>query len=241
MVGFEKIKETYESCPDFGNIYTVLRDSLIHEIDGFLLQDGYLFRSRLLYIPRTSLREFLVWELHAGGLAGHFGRNKTIEAVEHRFYWPSLKRDVARLVSQCRTCQLAKQRKQNTGLYTPLPVPNCPWQDVSMDFVLGLPKTARKHDSILVVVDRFSRLLTLCHVPKRRMHLELLQSTLMRLLGYGLPKIIVSDRDVKFTSYFWKTCGIKWELNFSFLRPFIYKLMAKLKWSIEVLVICYDV
>ena len=109
-------------------------------MDGFLLQDGYLFRSRLLCIPRTSLREFLVWELHAGGLAGHFRRNKTIEAVEHRFYWPSLKRDVARLVSQCRTCQLAKQRKQNTGLYTPLPVPNSPWQDVSMDFVLGLPK-----------------------------------------------------------------------------------------------------
>jgi len=48
VVGFEKIKETYESCPDFGNIYTILRDSLTHEIDGFLLQDGYLFRSRLL-------------------------------------------------------------------------------------------------------------------------------------------------------------------------------------------------
>ena len=57
VVGFEKIKETYESCPDFGNIYTVLRDSLTHEIDGFLLQDGYLFRSRLLCIPRTTLRE----------------------------------------------------------------------------------------------------------------------------------------------------------------------------------------
>ena len=92
------------------------------------------------------------------GLAGHFGRNKIIEAVEHRFYWPSLKRDVVRLVSQCRPRQLAKQRKQYSGLYTPLPVPNCPWQDVSMDFVLGLPKIARKHDSILVVVDRFSKM-----------------------------------------------------------------------------------
>ena len=108
MVGFEKIKDTYESCPDFENIYTVLRDSLTHEIDGFLLQDGYLFRSRLLCIPRTSLREFLLWELHARGLTGHFRRNKIIEAVEHHFYWSSLKRDVARLVSQCRTCQLAK-------------------------------------------------------------------------------------------------------------------------------------
>ena len=113
MVGFENIKDTYESCPNFENIYTVLRDSLTHEIDGFLLQDGYLFHSRLLCIPRISLREFLVRELHAGGLTGHFGRNKTIEAVEHHFYWPSLKRDVARLVSQgqYRTCQLTKQQK----------------------------------------------------------------------------------------------------------------------------------
>ena len=45
-VGFEKIKDTYEPCPDFENIYTVLRDSLTHEIDGFLLQDGY---SALVY------------------------------------------------------------------------------------------------------------------------------------------------------------------------------------------------
>ena len=45
MVGFKKIKDTYESCLDFGNIYTVLKDSLTHEVDGFLLQDGNLFRS----------------------------------------------------------------------------------------------------------------------------------------------------------------------------------------------------
>ena len=73
VVGSEKINDTYESCLDFENIYTVLRNSLTHEIDDFLLQDGYLFRSRLLCIPRISLREFLVWELHAGRLAGHFG------------------------------------------------------------------------------------------------------------------------------------------------------------------------
>ena len=94
------------------------------EIDDFLLQDGYLFRFRKLCIPRTSVREFLVRELHAGGLAGRFEHNKTIEAIEHHLYWPSLKGDVAKLVGRYHTCQLAKQRKQNTGLYMPLPVPN---------------------------------------------------------------------------------------------------------------------
>jgi len=60
VISFEKIKDTYESCLDFENILTVLRDSLTHEVDDFLLQDGYLFRSRKLCISRTSLREFIV-------------------------------------------------------------------------------------------------------------------------------------------------------------------------------------
>lgn len=84
----------------------------------------------------------MVWELHAGGLTDHFGHDKTVALVEDRFYWSSLKRDLGRIVSQCRTCQLGKSKKQNTGLYTPLSVPHTPWCDLSMDFVLGLPKTA---------------------------------------------------------------------------------------------------
>lgn len=80
----------------------------------------------------------------------HFGREKTIEEIERQFYWPSWKRDVGKIVAQCRICQSAKQRKQITGPYTPLPIPEKPWQDVSMDFVLGLLHTFRKHDSVIV-------------------------------------------------------------------------------------------
>jgi len=58
VVGFEKIKDTYESCPNFGEIFTVLRDDMTLEVDNFMLQDGYLFRSRKLCIPRSSLRFF---------------------------------------------------------------------------------------------------------------------------------------------------------------------------------------
>ena len=111
VVGFDKVKENYEECPDFGDILITLCKGPSRERSEYTLQDGYLFRETRLCIPRTSLRDFLVWELHAGGLAGHFGRNKTIELVEAQFFWPSLKRDVARIVAQCRTCAVAKQRK----------------------------------------------------------------------------------------------------------------------------------
>ena len=100
-----------ESCPDFCDIYAILIDGSIQEVDGYTLHDGYLFLGRKLWIPRISLIEFLVWELH-DGLAGHFGNEKTIEAVEYRFYWPGLKHDVAKHVRRCHTCQLAKQQNR---------------------------------------------------------------------------------------------------------------------------------
>ena len=140
VFGFEKLKAEYESCPDFQEIFTLLESRATGEKDGFLLQGGYMFRFRKLCIFRTSVREHLVWKLH-GQSRWSFWNQKTIEVVEHYFYWPSLKKDVAKFVSRCHTCQLAKQRKQNTSMYTSLSVLNCPWEDISMDFVLGLLKT----------------------------------------------------------------------------------------------------
>eukprot|EP00268_Persea_americana_P067965 TRINITY_DN9411_c0_g1_i1.p1 TRINITY_DN9411_c0_g1~~TRINITY_DN9411_c0_g1_i1.p1 ORF type:complete len:151 (+),score=14.57 TRINITY_DN9411_c0_g1_i1:3739-4191(+) len=131
---------------------------------------------------------------------------KTILLVEDCFYWLSLKRDVVRMIERGRTCQLAKQRKQNMRLYTPLLVPPAPWQDISMDFVLGLPKTNKQHDSILVVVDRFSKMAHFVPCSKTSDASHVAKIFMERIDSlHGVPKTIVFDRDVKFTSYFWKT------------------------------------
>ena len=61
--GFERIREEYESCPNFGEIYTLLRDGLARERDDFFLQDGYLFRATQLCIPQGSTRDFIILEL----------------------------------------------------------------------------------------------------------------------------------------------------------------------------------
>ena len=91
VVGFERLKEDYESCPDFRDPYLALSSDPSISLDDYTIREGFLFRAPKLCIPRTSVRDFLVWEIHAGGLARHFGHDKTIEEVESPFYWPTLK------------------------------------------------------------------------------------------------------------------------------------------------------
>ena len=86
VVSFEGLKDDYSSCPNFGIIFTDISVGQGKEHIDFLLCDGYLYKSVKLCIPHTSLLDILIWELHAGGLAGYFGRDKAIALVEDRFY-----------------------------------------------------------------------------------------------------------------------------------------------------------
>ncbi|CAA6654819.1 unnamed protein product [Spirodela intermedia] len=195
-----------------------LSDGPSRDHKDFLVVKGCLFFRSRLCIPCTSLRDFLTWECHAGGLSGHFSRDKTIAVVEHQFYWPTLKRDVGNIVAQCRVCALTKQVKKNAGLYTPLLVLTRPWEDVSMDFVLGLPCTTRRHDSIMVVVDRFSKMAHFVPCSKTSDTSKVTSLYFREIVRlHRLPKSIVSDRDVRFTSYFWRTLWslLGTELKFS--------------------------
>ena len=95
---------------------------------------------------------------HGGGLMGHFCAKKTEDVLATHFFWPKMRRDVERFVGRCTTCQKAKSHLNPHGLYMPLPVPSIPWADISIDFILGLPRTKRGRDSIFVVVDQFSKM-----------------------------------------------------------------------------------
>jgi hypothetical protein len=199
VIGFELLKDSLSIDPFFGPI---LEDVSTGAREGFVLHNGFLFEGTQLCIPEGSLLLKIIKERHD---KGHMGRDKTFQLVAEQFYWPSIRREVDKLVKSCRTCQVSKESSTNTGLYLPLPIPQQPWTNVSMDFVLGLPRTQKGNDSVFVVVDRFSKMVHFIACKKTVDAVNVVQlyfTEVYRL--HGLPLSIVFDCDTRFLSHFWR-------------------------------------
>ncbi|GJR78284.1 putative nucleotidyltransferase, ribonuclease H [Tanacetum coccineum] len=142
--------------------------------------------------------------------------------LKQHFWWSGMKRDVATFVSKCLTCQQVKiEHQRASGLLQPLEIPVWKWDEISMDFVTGLPRTQRKHDAIWVVVDRLTK--SAHFLPIRKDYpvsklAEMFQQEIVRL--HGTPSAIVSDRDPRFTSRFWKGLQKAWGTRLKFSTAF---------------------
>ncbi|RYA84928.1 hypothetical protein DD594_25470 [Enterobacter cloacae complex sp. 4DZ1-17B1] len=125
--------------------------------ESFTLQDGYFLDGTRLCVTH-SLCENLMYESHAPPYARHRGIQPTLRGGETYFYWPTMKADIQEYVSKCVVCQKTKyDRGKQPGLLQPLPIPNSPWESISMDFIFGLPKSIHGNMGIWTIVDRFSK------------------------------------------------------------------------------------
>jgi len=115
----------------------------------------FSLKEKKLCVPQGYLRQFLVKEAHEGGLMGHFWVAKTLDTLHGHFFWPNMRKSIHNFYDKCIARRKAKSKVQPHGLYTPLPIPYKPWVDISMDFILGLPKISKGMDSIFVIVDCF--------------------------------------------------------------------------------------
>ncbi|RVX00707.1 Transposon Tf2-12 polyprotein [Vitis vinifera] len=208
--------------------------ALAHEgkTKRFWVEDGLLYtKGRRLYVPKWgNIRRNLIKECHDTKWAGHPGQRRTRALLESAYYWPQIRDEVEAYVRTCLVCQQDKvEQRQPRGLLEPLPIAERPWDSVTMDFIIGLPKS-EDSGSIIVVVDRFSKYATFIAAPTDCTAEETARLFLKHVVKYwGLPKFIISDRDPRFTGKFWtelfKLMGS--ELHFS--TAFTHRQMDRLR------------
>ena len=146
-------------------------------------------------------------EAHKSRMSMHPGSTKMYQDLKKIFWWSGLKRDVAEYVAACLICQKAKVEHQKPGgQLQPLRIPQWKWDSISMDFVSGLPRTAANHDAIWVVVDRLTKSAHFIPINMRYSLNKLTQIYIKEVVRlHGVPSSIVSDRDPRFSSQFWRS------------------------------------
>ncbi|KAH0611235.1 uncharacterized protein H6S33_011662 [Morchella sextelata] len=157
------------------------------EVEGRLLYRGSI------YVPDYDPLKLRILQLyHDAASAGHPGREKTFELI-------------ARYVRNCHTCQRSKPNTHGKlGVLRSLPIPEQPWQEVSMDFVTGLPES-EGYDAIMVVVDRLTKMRHLLPCNTTVNSEDVAQLYLRNIWKlHGLPTHVTSERGTQFTAKFWK-------------------------------------
>ncbi|KAK4406476.1 Transposon Ty3-I Gag-Pol polyprotein [Sesamum angolense] len=185
--------------------------------------DGVIVNWERVGVPDVSgLRKKILQEAHNAPYAVYPGTIKMNRNLKPYYWWQTMNKDMAEFVAKCMTYQQVKaEQYAPAGKLQPLSIPEWKWEKITIDFVLGLPRTLRKHDAIWVIVDRLTKS---AHFLQIRLGdslaklAELYVSEIVRL--HGVPLSIVSDRDPRFTSRFWGSLqgalGTKLHFNTAF-------------------------
>jgi hypothetical protein len=173
--------------------------------DTFTLKnDSLWYKYRLYLCKKSQLKEKVLLELHTSPVGGHSRFLKTYHRVKKEFFLDGLKTDVQMFVAECLVFQQNQVETIKTpGLLQPLSIQSQHWEEVSMDFITGLPKSKGK-SVIVVIFDRMTKYANFCALSnpfKTNTVSTAFMETVQKL--HGSPKIIVSDRDPIFTGRFW--------------------------------------
>ena len=201
----DDIKDAYTSDPEY---VSELKRKRTRSNPLQLKDEVFLYKGDRLYIPNSAeLRTRILRELHDAPTGGHLGRDKTMEQVKRRFYWPGMDKTIAEYVSTCDSCQRNKPSTQAPmGPMQALPIPTRPWQQVSMDLITQLPRSRGGHDAIVVFVDKLTKMVHYAATTTSVTAPQLATLFLDRVFRlHGLPDSILSDRDPRFTAHFWQS------------------------------------
>ena len=182
------------------------------DVEHYSLSDQSIYRqvedkARQICIPKmpTTLLKIL-HDNHDSTSGGHHGIDATIERIERQYYWLNIAKSVRRYITSCDSCQCNKALNQKpAGLIQPLPPAKEWWESISMDFITQLPRTHTGFDAIMVVANRLSKRAHFVPGHTTDSAEDVAYAFLREVYRHhGFPKEIISNRDTKFTSRFWK-------------------------------------
>ena len=139
------------------------KDKELDQGQWHFCKDGLLYYLQRLYVPDDeAVWDELIACFHEDPLAGHFGEKRTLELIQRHYHWVRIEEYINHKVSICARYQFANLRRHRPyGTLQPIPVPEGPWQEISMDFITDLPPNRNNkavYNAILVMVDRFSKM-----------------------------------------------------------------------------------
>ena len=175
--------------------------------DPLSVRDGLLYHGERIVVPNDrGLRVQLLSEAHDAGSSGHTGVAATTDRLARRVYWAGMASAVHDYVVSCDSCQRNKvEQRRTAGLLRPPPIPDEPGYAINMDFVFGLPRTARDHTGYLSMTCRLSNWLQVALCSDQVSAEQAAQLVFDGwVVHYGLPAVILSDRDPRFTGHFWR-------------------------------------
>ncbi|GJV29732.1 putative reverse transcriptase domain-containing protein [Tanacetum coccineum] len=170
--------------------------------------DGTLCLDNRSWLPcYGDTRSLIMHESHKSKYSIHPGADKMYHDLKMLYWWPNMKADIATYVSKCLTCAKVKAEHQRpSGLLVQPDIPEWKWENITMDFITKLPKTAAGYDSIWVIVDRLTKSAHFLPMKETDSTEKLTRLYMKEIVArHGIPVSIISDRDSHFTSRVWQS------------------------------------
>jgi hypothetical protein len=168
---------------------------------------GIIWFNNHIVVPKNEeVRQQILDEAHLSRDSIHPGSTKMYQDLKQHYWWTKMKIEIARYVAKCDTCRRVKGIHMKTvGPLQSLLIPTWKWEDISMDFIVGLPRTAKGFDSIWVIIDRLTKIAHFLPVKTDHPVVVYAQLYIPHILSlHGVPKTIVSDHRPQFVSKFWE-------------------------------------
>jgi hypothetical protein len=184
------------------------------------------FEDRLVVPKDRELRNQILSEAHSSKLSIHPGSSKMYQDLKPLYWWTKMKKEIAAYVARCDNCCRVKAiHMKSTGLLQPLSISGWKWEEISMDFISGIPHSEKGHDSIWVIIDRLTKSAHFIPVGidyRPHQYAQIYVDQIVRL--HGVPRTIISNRGPQFTAHFWE-CLHK-ELGTNLVRSSAYHPQA---------------